>query len=1068
MCHTQRYELEGDPKDCQVGVTYYRLAYLGSPPGSQLELSILNDLLVVSISRYRKEGDIQDYYQAKQCRLILLSRQKKLDFRLERPKFIQELLERQTENSQNLDNLLVYCRDTLPICPDNEADRFPLLDNLQDISLNRYFRLGALEELERSIQCQMDKLELFPPEDGNYTSATDRQARCHVLHDLSVSLGAKFKRDGNIQTLEACINYSRDSLIDHPDRVAGKMNLAYCLLLRYNIQENTEDIEEAFNLLKTSLQQCAPEYPKRCMLLSHLALCYHAHYHRHNGVQELEEAIHYFEEALPLFSSTMESHPSFAATLANLAESLRARYALLRNPQDLSSAILYFKRALSLMSPGDPNRMLSSGGLGACLRAEYQRSQNTERLKEAIAYLMQAVEGHSPGHADFLGIAHELAVALHIHSQVEDSQDEDGIQELEMAVQLLRVISSQIPPEHPNRPKACWGLANCLKTRYERHGEIQDLSDVIQCFSDAVQCTPPDHPQITSRLAELASAYADYSHLLGSSIGCEDVTGLFRKAVDHRTAGAGDRFAACLKWIKAESGDSLLEAYQKSFELADRFILVQSSLTLRHGLLTIIPPFHSSDAARAAILAGDLEKAVEFSEQGRNLLWSQMSRYRAPLQRLHDIKPELADEFTRLSQQLEQSVSLTSMSDTSRRLSVDEARKYRRLSDEWDDVVEKIRGLDGFSNFLMPPSYATLKQAAANGPVILVNISSSHSDAIIVREKDDAAHVSLPNIGQDDIVQLYLQLIRITNEAGSRQKLLGILRCLWDDIVEPIVCKLQELGIPHRSRIWWCPTFYLAMLPLHAAGPHRKKRANLPDLYISSYTSTLSSLISPTHVHAATHRSNLSSPNLPKLLVVAHPEAPNQPPLSWVREEVQRIQQLAPSVTVLEGDSGVHNAVITSLQKHPWIHFTCHGSQNLEQPFESCFHLHDKPLTLLDIIKARLPNAQYAFLSACHSAAGDLRRPNEAIHLAAALQFCGFHSVVGTMYAMADVDGPILAEEVYKFMFRKVRNQTGMEGVNEGVVDYRDAAEALSVATKALRDRGVPLERWINFVHIGA
>jgi len=62
------------------------------------------------------------------------------------------------------------------------------------------------------------------------------------------------------------------------------------------------------------------------------------------------------------------------------------------------------------------------------------------------------------------------------------------------------------------------------------------------------------------------------------------------------------------------------------------------------------------------------------------------------------------------------------------------------------------------------------------------------------------------------------------------------------------------------------------------------------------------------------------------------------------------------------------------------------------------------------------------------------------------------------MWAMVDEDGPRIAKEFYKHMFRNPENK----------VDFRDSAEALNVAIRAMRKNGVPLERWIMFVHIGA
>ena len=66
--------------------------------------------------------------------------------------------------------------------------------------------------------------------------------------------------------------------------------------------------------------------------------------------------------------------------------------------------------------------------------------------------------------------------------------------------------------------------------------------------------------------------------------------------------------------------------------------------------------------------------------------------------------------------------------------------------------------------------------------------------------------------------------------------------------------------------------------------------------------------------------------------------------------------------------------------------------------------------------------------------------PDEPIHLAAALQFCGFRSVVGTLWAMGDEDGPTISRE-FKHMFRKPENKA----------DFRDSAEALNMAIRALR-----------------
>ena len=108
-------------------------------------------------------------------------------------------------------------------------------------------------------------------------------------------------------------------------------------------------------------------------------------------------------------------------------------------------------------------------------------------------------------------------------------------------------------------------------------------------------------------------------------------------------------------------------------------------------------------------------------------------------------------------------------------------------------------------------------------------------------------------------------------------------------------------------------------------------------------------------------------------------------------------------------------------------------------------------------MRAHNPDAELAFLSACDTAAGDTDgTPDEVIHLASTLQFIGFKSVIGMLWPMYDADGPDLARDFYGYL------------LGEGKGDYRMSAVALHESMKKMRERGVPLERWVNFVHFGA
>jgi hypothetical protein len=180
--------------------------------------------------------------------------------------------------------------------------------------------------------------------------------------------------------------------------------------------------------------------------------------------------------------------------------------------------------------------------------------------------------------------------------------------------------------------------------------------------------------------------------------------------------------------------------------------------------------------------------------------------------------------------------------------------------------------------------------------------------------------VTLPKARPDHLIHLdqQLALARQPDTPKRSTVILPILRDLWNDIVFPVCNRLSQLEVPQGSRIWWCPTSKLCALPLHAAGLYEEpfiQNSNLPDIYISSYTSTLSALI--------TARSNtvIDQSSVPKLLVIG----PDTESLKSVQHEINIIQKFGDFVNVMVGADASRDAVLHGLQQHSWAHFACHG-----------------------------------------------------------------------------------------------------------------------------------------------
>src|SRR6266702_1022999 len=470
-----------------------------------------------------------------------------------------------------------------------------------------------------------------------------------------------------------------------------------------------------------------------------------------------------------------------------------------------------------------------------------------------------------------------------------------------------------------------------------------------------------------------------------------------------------------------------------------------------------------------------LERAIKTLERGRALLWSEMRHLRTSVDQLLQADPDLEHRFAAVGRDLEE---LTKSITLSRKLSMDDGTaddlravdpfgrlllKQRGLLKERNNLISQIQTLPGFDNFLTSPSFNTLRSAASSGPDIVINHSIWRSDILVLLHNTSPSLIPTPHDFYHHASALKDKLLDPRDKYGLDsshydETLASVLAELYKFVGKPVINRLRQLGISEQSRIWWCPTSMFCSLPLHLMGPIPSDDGEMRyflDLYICSYTPTLSAFIQSRNRDSCSR-----SLDRPSLLLVAQPD----PSLPTVGGEIQVVQTLDTEVASLISEAVTPTAVINDFHHHQFFHFACHGTLEAGKPFEAGFELYGgERLTLLEIVRSHLPTAEFALLSACHTAKvteGSI--VDEGLHLAAAVQYCGFRSVVGTMWAMVDEDGRDLAGHFYKALFSNSRRE-------QGVPYYERSARALRVAVKKLRrKRWITLERRVNFVHYGA
>jgi CHAT domain-containing protein len=189
---------------------------------------------------------------------------------------------------------------------------------------------------------------------------------------------------------------------------------------------------------------------------------------------------------------------------------------------------------------------------------------------------------------------------------------------------------------------------------------------------------------------------------------------------------------------------------------------------------------------------------------------------------------------------------------------------------------------------------------------------------------------------------------------------------------------------------------------LHAAGTYKgaaHETQSCADYAISSYIPTVTTLRRLQKATAPRLRCDTTS-----LALVAEERAYESrlPIIRGVVQEsidVAAVAQSAKLQSVQQqiGSTSVSKTV-SALEEANIVHLACHGIQDSTDATQSGFCLRDGRLTIEKLMDIKLENAFLAYLSACQTATGDREQPDQAMHLAAAMLYSGFKSVVATMW----------------------------------------------------------------------
>ncbi|TDL18361.1 hypothetical protein BD410DRAFT_701128, partial [Rickenella mellea] len=483
------------------------------------------------------------------------------------------------------------------------------------------------------------------------------------------------------------------------------------------------------------------------------------------------------------------------------------------------------------------------------------------------------------------------------------------------------------------------------------------------------------------------------------------------------------------------------------------------------------------NAAATALSRGDIGQALEWLEQGRSVVWSQLLQLRSPLDELYKADLNLAESVSNAALALEKGGHRENVVVNKSDLNISSEHSiptHYQLANKFDSLVKRVQKISGFEDFMLPKQLHELQQAASQCFIVVLNISKYSCDALIIESPSVPPHqVHLDNLTHEKAKTLQTILQKILSDQGVRNReedrhgglafgegsdanaaFRHLLEELWKSVVKPVLDCLKSCQTEKDLfRICWCPTGPLMFLPIHAAGIYNadgSASVSLTDAAISSYTPSLSALLDK-----SLQGNKISTFTL---LAVIQPSTPGASPLPGTMHEQRCIQEHVPtsSLQILNGSDATIATVLSGMEECSWVHLACHGIQDVSDPMKSGLLLQDGRLHLSKIIQKRITHGDFAFLSACQTATGDERRPEEAIHLAAGMLVAGFKGVIGTMWSIRDNDAPFVADKVYGQLLKN--------GQPSGV----HPAVALHEAVQELRKRSGPnFSSWVPFIYMG-
>jgi tetratricopeptide (TPR) repeat protein len=608
--------------------------------------------------------------------------------------------------------------------------------------------------------------------------------------------------DHSVETKERAV---RLTPWDHAGRPERLTNLGGVLKTRFERSGKLEDIELAVLFEDQAVELTPADHSRRPARLRRLAAALEARFDRTGILRDLDRAVLLTEQAIEETPADHADHPLY---LGGLGNALQTRYERLGDLKDLNRSLSTMQRAVDLIPDDHMDRPAYLNSLGTALETQFKRTGNVEALERSVTCKEQAIELCPMGHPARLGYLNNLGIALNTRFKIQhDAED------LDRAIEVMEQVVELAPEDDVARTAYITQLGGFLGARFEDSKDISDLHRAIAFQTESVALTPAGHLDRCVRSRNLGRNLYIRWDALSQEDDLVRATETLRSAALADPGYPVDRLEAAHVWaLSCSHQDDLIEAVRACkvmFSLVPQVVWLGRSVSERYAEVGRLADM-VNDAVSIAISAGELQLGVEWLEEGRSIVWSQLLQLRTPLDELRLIEPGLADRLEQLSQTLDQNSSSNGDDGSQPRQLVLEAesQSHRRFAEEREEIIGYSRKLPGFEDFLRPQKFSKLCRGAQAGNIVIVRADRDGvCDALIIPARSNKImRIELPQMSRAKATNLQSKMTNFLQGENLRMRadrssvpggdLNKVLRVLWMGIVKPV---FEALGLQPAS-----------------------------------------------------------------------------------------------------------------------------------------------------------------------------------------------------------------------------------------------------------------------------